>query len=99
LYQEGSEPIEGPGGTITWEGNEIWLTHLHRAPKRRREQIFPDATGGGGQDPLLTEFVAAIREDRDPECDAADNLKSAAMVAGAVQSATEGGREARLADL
>ena len=91
--------IEDPGGTITGEGNEIWLTHLHRAEKRRREQVFPDRTGGGGQDPLLTEFVQAIRENREPECNAADNLKSAAMVAGAVKSATERGREVKLADL
>jgi predicted dehydrogenase len=91
--------IEGPGGTITWEGNDLWLTHLHRAEKRRREQIFPDDTRGGGQDPLLTEFVTAIRENRDPECSAADNLKSAAMVAGAVKSAQEGGREVKLAEL
>jgi predicted dehydrogenase len=62
-------------------------------------QVFPDRTGGGGQDPLLTEFVQAIRENREPDCSAADNLKSAAMVAGAVQSATEGGREVKLADL
>jgi predicted dehydrogenase len=91
--------IAGPNGTLTWEGNEIWLTHLHRAEKRRREQIFPDNVGGGGRDPLLTEFVQAIRENRDPECNAADNLKSAAMVAGAVKSATEGGREVKLAEL
>jgi predicted dehydrogenase len=91
--------IEGPGGTITWEGNEIWLTHLHRAERRRREQIFPDNVGSGDPNPLLTEFVTAIRENREPECHAADNLKSAAMVAGAVKSAMEGGREVMLADL
>jgi predicted dehydrogenase len=91
--------IEGPGGTLTWEGSDIWLTHLHRAERRRREQVFPDSTGAGGQDPLLTEFVTAIREDRDPECHAADNLLSAAMVFGAVKSATEGGREVNLAEL
>jgi len=91
--------IEGPKGTITWEGNDIWLTHLHRTEKRRREQIFPDNVGSGGRDPLLTEFVQAIRENRDPECSAADNLKSAAMVAGAVKSATEGGGEVKLAGL
>jgi predicted dehydrogenase len=91
--------IEGRGGTLTWEGSEIWLTHLHRAEKRRREQVFPDRTGGDGQDPLLTEFVSAIREGRDPECCAADNLKSAAMVFGAIQSAQEAGREVNLAEL
>src|SRR5205809_201300 len=90
--------IEGPGGTLTWEGNEIWLTHLHRAEKRRREQIFTDRTGGD-HDPPLTEFVTAIRENRDPECNAEDNLKSAAMVASAVKSAMEGGREVKLAEL
>jgi len=94
--------IEGPQGTITWEGDEIWFTHLHRAEKRRREKIFPDNKGGGpeaGPEALLTEFAAAIREQRDPECSATDNIKSLAMVAGAVQSATEGGREVKIADL
>lgn len=91
--------IEGKDGTLTWEGGEIWHTHLHRTPIRRREQIFPDPQGGGHNDPLLTEFVHAIRENREPECSAADNLKSLAMVAGAVRSATEGSREVQIAEL
>jgi predicted dehydrogenase len=91
--------IEGPGGTLTWEGNEMWLTHLHRAPKQKREQIFADNLGGDGRDPLLTEFVAAIRDEREPECSAEDNIKSLAMVAGAVKSATEGGRRVALTEL
>lgn len=91
--------IEGPGGTLTWEGNDLWFTHLHRAPERRREQLALDKTDGGGQDPLLNEFVSAIRENRDPECCATDNIKSLAMVAGAVKSAQEGGRSVKLADL
>ena len=39
---------------------------------------------------MLREFVAAIEEGRTPECNAADNLKSMAMVFAAVKSAMEG---------
>ncbi len=91
--------IEGPRGTLTWEGNDIWRTWTHRAPEPIREQIPSDELGYGDRDPLLTEFVAAVREGREPECSSADNLRSLAMVAGAVKSATEGGREVLLAEL
>ena len=91
--------IEGPGGTLTWEGGDMWLTHLHRTREPKRAQVFPDSVSRGEGDPLLTEFVAAVREDREPECCASDNIKSLSMVAGAVKSATEGGREVRLAEL
>ena len=37
---------------------------------------------------MLDEFFSAIRDDREPECSARDNLKSLAMVFAAIQSAT-----------
>lgn len=90
--------IEGPGGTITWEGDEIWHTHLHRSPRRVRERVFPESSGSS-QEPLLSEFVSAIREGRDPECSATDNIKSLAMVAACVKSAEDGGREVQISEL
>jgi len=92
--------IEGPQGTLTWEGPDLYYTHLHRADKPRREQVFPDRPATpAGQDPLLTEFAAAIREGREPECNAADNLHSLAMVEGCVRSAEAGGQKVSLTDL
>jgi predicted dehydrogenase len=92
--------IEGPRGTITWEGNDMYRTWLHRTEHPVREQVFPDRSPlPAGQDPLLTEFAAALREGREPECNAADNLHSLAMVEGCVRSAESGGREIALREL
>jgi predicted dehydrogenase len=92
--------IEGPRGTITWEGMEMYRTWLHRTEQPVREQLFPDPSPvPGGQEPLLTEFAAAIREGREPECNAADNLHSLAMVEGCVRSAEAGGQEVSLGEL
>ena len=88
---------EGPRGTLTWEGFDLYHTHAHRADPRIRRQISLD-DGGQGHSPVLREFVAAIEEGRAPECNAADNLKSMAMVFAAVKSAQEG-RPVSLAEL
>ena len=40
-------------------------------------------------DAILAEFIAAIREGREPECSGKDNLKSLAIVFAAIQSAEE----------
>jgi predicted dehydrogenase len=86
--------LEGPRGTITWEGPDMYRTWLHRTERPVREQIFPDRSPlPANQDPILTEFAAAIREGREPECNAADNLQSLAMVEGCVRSAEAGGEE------
>lgn len=96
----GAWRIEGPGGTITWEGHDMYLTHVHRADRPRREQIFPDnVPHNGGPEALLAEFVAAVREGREPECNAADNIQSLAMVEACVRSAQSGGREIPLGEL
>jgi predicted dehydrogenase len=36
---------------------------------------------------VLVEFVSAVREGREPECSARDNLRTLAMVFGAIESA------------
>jgi len=51
-----------------------------------------------GTQAILTEFTSAIREDREPECSAEDNLNSLAMVFAAIRSAKEG-RTVKLSEL
>jgi predicted dehydrogenase len=80
--------IEGTEGSIDWEKDRMWFARLHRTPERVRKEIFPVPTPPAEQ-AILDEFFAAIREDREPECSAQDNLKSLAMVFGAIQSAKE----------
>lgn len=89
---------EGPHGTLTWEGFDLYHTHSHRADPKIRRQLPLDDDGGQGQNPVLREFVAAIAAGRTPECNAADNLKSMAMVFAAVKSAMEG-REVSIDEL
>lgn len=89
--------IEGAEGSIDWERDRMWYAHLHRVPQRVREEIFPVAVRPSEQ-AILDEFFAAVQEDREPECSAADNIRSLAMVFGAIASAKEG-RRVELAEL
>jgi predicted dehydrogenase len=93
----GSWRIEGPEGSLEWELDRMWYTHLHRTPEKVRREIFPEKVPAQDQ-AMLDEFFAAIREDREPECSARDNLQSLAMVFAAIQSAKEG-RSVRLSEL
>ena len=87
---------EGPKGTLTWEGFDLYQTLNHRQNPTIRKQV--DLDDIDGPNPVLNEFVRAIKEDREPECNAADNLKSMSMVFAAVLSAKEG-REILISDL
>lgn len=87
---------EGPKGTLTWEGFDLFYTLKHKQNPQIREQIALDDVDG--PNPVLNEFVRALQEDCQPECHAEDNLKSMAMVFGAVTSAREG-REVQLSEL
>ena len=90
---------EGPAGTLTWEGSRLFRTHSHRADPPVREELGLDPGGPEKRHPVLHEFVSALREDREPECSAEDNLKSMAMVFGAVASARQDGAEIMLEEL
>jgi predicted dehydrogenase len=89
--------IEGSEGSIDWDQDRMWYHHLHRTPQRVRQEIFPIPVPPPEQ-AILDEFFAAIREDRQPECSAEDNLGSLAMVFAAIRSAKEG-RRVELAEL
>jgi predicted dehydrogenase len=81
--------IEGPSGSIDWTTTEIRHAHLHRTENRVEETISPDTVPSPDQ-AILTEFMSAIREDREPECSGRDNLRSLTMVFAAIKSAREG---------
>jgi len=61
--------IEGPQGSITWDKDKMWHTHLHRVETRINQEIFPLNVPPNEQ-AMLDEFFAAIRENREPECSA-----------------------------
>ena len=83
--------IEGPKGSITWDQRGMWHQHLHRTQEKTNREIFP-LNVPSGQQGILDEFVAALKENRAPECNAEDNIKSVAMVFAAIKSAKEGRR-------
>ena len=90
--------IEGPDGSLTWEEDQIWHTRVFPRDKQVREQIPLDPLKAGGQDAVLLEFLAALREGRQPECNGRDNLRSLALVFAAVRSAKED-REVTIAEV
>ena len=82
--------IDGPEGSITWEEDKIFVTREYPADQKKREEIALDDVPGNGQEAILTEFLAAVAEGREPECSGRDNLKSLAMTFATVKSAEEG---------
>ena len=90
--------IEGPQGSLEWNTDgSISHSHLYRVETPVQENVELLAVQDGSQ-AMLDEFFAAIAEDRQPECNAEDNLNSLAMVFAAIQSAKEK-REVKLSEL
>jgi predicted dehydrogenase len=81
--------IEGPLGSIDWTTTELRHARLHRTESKIEEVVTPDTVAPADQ-AILTEFLSAIRENREPECSGRDNLSSLRMVFAAIQSAKEG---------
>lgn len=89
--------IEGTEGSLDWIGDRLWHCRMHRCETPGRREVPPLALPRPEQ-AILDEFFSAIEEDREPECSARDNLKSLAMVFGAIRSAREH-RKVELAEL
>jgi len=87
----GNWRIEGPKGTNEWGKEKMVRSHLHRTDASVEEEITPLDVPAPGK-AILDEFLAAIEEDREPECSAEDNLNSLRMVFAAIRSAKEGRR-------
>lgn len=90
--------IEGPGGSLDWDKEGTWHSHLHRTDEKINRQPVPHLAVPASEQAILDEFFAAIRDNREPECSAEDNLGSIAMVFAAIKSAKEG-RKVQLSEL
>ncbi len=92
------------GGETTWNGDWkvlcddgcVVLTgdqvRVQRRSDRPWEDVAPVSMARTGQEYLLREFLAAIREGRQPETSGVDNLRSIEMVFGTVESIEQGRR-------
>lgn len=97
--------IIGTHGTVLWDGKQGFQCEIEEGNQgfqravRKIEvpdgEFGPRAQGHGG---VIREFLDAIRGENEPETRAADNIKSLAMVLGAVESAQSGAR-IRLAEI
>jgi predicted dehydrogenase len=102
---DGAWDIQGDRGGLLWAENRVEIRFaslfdtVFMPGAFEREGImeveldeleFEERAG------TLTEFAAAIREDRPAETHARDNLKSLALVLAAVESAKCGGKEIEL---
>ncbi|RYX82358.1 Gfo/Idh/MocA family oxidoreductase [bacterium] len=82
--------IAGPNGSLDWQADGTFYSHQHRTDNPVVNQRIEHLEVPSMENAMLDEFFAAIKEDREPECSAQDNLKSLAMVFGAIQSSKEG---------
>jgi predicted dehydrogenase len=91
--------IIGERGSLTWNGEDAFQAQVVEEPggfrsKWRDVDVPPYADVGksGGHDGLIRDFVHCIRTGAVPETICTDNIKSLAMVFGAVESAESGRR-------
>lgn len=89
--------IVGTNGMLTWDGEEAFkasvvgtqdgllrgFTPIEVLPPLKEEETHGHAS-------VIADFLAAIRTGRAPETDGQDNIKSLAMVFGAIESARSG---------
>ena len=88
--------ITGTKGTLLWDGEEDMRAEVVRAPGFFSEcapvevpPLDPRDRVGGHQS-VIEDFVAAIRSGKPPETAGVENIKSLAMVFGAIESAETG---------
>ncbi len=93
--------ITGTQGTILWDGGED--IRAERALPHQAGKLLPDAQaieipaldpadGVGGHMGVITDFLAAVRGGPVPETVGRENIKSLAMVLGAIDSVGQGRR-------
>ncbi|MFE5323610.1 Gfo/Idh/MocA family protein [Paenibacillus sp. NPDC056579] len=97
--------VNGSGGTAIWDGThapfaEVLLPAAEQIDGRRFRRVEAELVwdGRSGHAGCLDEMFVALSEGRKPETVCTDNIKSMAMVYGALQSAKEG-RKILLSDV
>jgi predicted dehydrogenase len=99
---DGIWEIHGEEGSIRWQGDSVVLGPLEWPPlaklmrralgrEWRGRRIDAAAVSEADRLGSLAEFSSAIREQREPETSARDNLRSLALTLAAVESARRGG--------
>ena len=96
---QGAWRLIGTQGTMTWDGEEDFRAERpisSGALVRDVEPIaippFDPVDAAGGHAGVIRDFIAALREGREPETVSHENIKSLAMCFAAIDSATTGGR-------
>ncbi|MFN8485724.1 MAG: Gfo/Idh/MocA family oxidoreductase [Anaerolineae bacterium] len=89
--------VIGPRGTATWDGYENIAAEVVAATGgfvSRSEEVLvptlPREHRTHGHADIIREFVACVRDGGTPETVCTDNIKSLAMVFGAIESAEQG---------
>lgn len=92
----------GVNGSAIWDGADAYRAEVVREAGGFRSEMelveVPEIDAGqkvGGHAGCIREFINCVRNGGTPETAAADNIKSLAMVFGAIESAAEG-REVRI---
>jgi predicted dehydrogenase len=87
----------GERGTATWDGAqnlkaEVAISSAGFFSEHRSDlmSVDPADLKAGGHTGLIADFVDCVRTGRTPETVCTDNIKSLAMVFGAIESADEG---------
>jgi predicted dehydrogenase len=96
--------IVGERGSIAWDGaDDLRAEVVTRVREGLFDKVEPVPVPQldprdriGGHLGIIQDFIAAVRDDKEPETGGADNFKSLAMVLGAIESA-ESGRRVRIA--
>ena len=86
----------GTRGTVTWDGGDGFRAQAVEGSegliRSQKELAVPrlESAGPGGHAGCIREFIDCVRTGKTPETIGADNIKSLAMVHGAIKSAQTG---------
>lgn len=86
-HWQGQWRIDGEHGSLTWENGKLIYGRSIPHDEAIVKELPLDECKFVDTKAVLNEFISAIKEKREPECSASDNLKTLAMVFGAIESA------------
>ncbi|MFA4016181.1 MAG: hypothetical protein RUDDFDWM_001284 [Candidatus Fervidibacterota bacterium] len=86
-HWQGEWRIDGEKGSLSWEEGKLVYGRSLPSEQATIQELPLDPLPFVDTKAVLVEFVSAVKEKREPECSAQDNLKTLAMVFGAIESA------------